>query len=71
MDFGMMRKAELGDVKSRWESFRHLQAEAGGVPVTQSSGKSHVVQFRFSCNKLLRYASYWLSFVKRLDAAHP
>ena len=55
--------AELGDVKSRWESFRHLQAEAGGVPVTQSSGKSHVVQFRFSCNKLLRYASYGLSFV--------
>ena len=54
--------AELGDVKSRWQSFRHLQAEAGGVPVTQSSGKSHVVLFRFACNKLMRYASYWLSF---------
>jgi transposase len=54
--------AELGDAKSRWESFRHLQAEAGAVPVTKSSGKSRIVQFRFACNKLLRYASYWLSF---------
>lgn len=55
--------AELGDAKSRWESFRHLQAEAGGVPVTKASGKSRVVQFRFACNKLMRYASYWLSFI--------
>jgi transposase len=54
--------AELGDAKNRWESFRHLQAEAGGVPVTKASGKSRVVQFRFACNKLLRYASYWFSF---------
>ena len=54
--------AELGDAKSRWQSFRHLQAEAGGVPVTKASGKSRVVQFRFAGNKLLRYASYWLSF---------
>ena len=54
--------AELGDGKSRWASFRHLQAEAGGVPVTKASGKSRVVQFRFACNKLLRYASYWFSF---------
>lgn len=54
--------AELGDAKNRWKSFRHLQAEAGAVPVTQSSGKSHVVQFRFACNKHLRYAMYWFSF---------
>lgn len=54
--------AELGDAKSRWQSFRHLQAEAGGVPVTKASGKSRVVQFRFACNKLLRYGSYWFSF---------
>jgi transposase len=54
--------AELGDAKSRWQSFRHLQAEAGGVPVTKASGKSRVIQFRFACNKLLRYASYWFSF---------
>ena len=54
--------AELGDAKSRWESFRHIQAEAGVVPVTRASGKSHVVHFRFACNKLLRYATYWFSF---------
>jgi transposase len=55
--------AELGDAKSRWESFRHLQAEAGVVPVTKASGKSRSVQFRFSCNKHMRYAAYWLAFV--------
>ena len=55
--------AELGDVKSRWESFKHLQAEAGVVPVTKSSGKSSYVQFRFSCNKHMRYAAYWFAFV--------
>jgi transposase len=54
--------AEIGDAKSRWQSFRHLQAEAGGVPVTKASGKSRIVQFRFACNKLLRYGSYWFSF---------
>jgi transposase len=54
--------AELGDAKSRWQSYQHLQAEAGGVPVTIESGKSRVVQFRFACNKLLRYASYWFAF---------
>ena len=55
--------AEIGDAKSRWESFRHLQAEAGMVPVTKASGKSRVVHFRFSCNKLMRHAAYWLAFV--------
>lgn len=55
--------AELGDAKNRWESFRHLQAEAGVVPVTKASGKSRVVHFRFSCNKMLRHAAYWLAFV--------
>lgn len=54
--------AELGDAKNRWQSWRHLQAEAGAVPVTQESGKSRVVQFRFACNKVLRYAAYWFSF---------
>jgi transposase len=55
--------AELGDAPNRWESFKHLQAEAGAVPVTKSSGKSRIVEFRFSCNKQLRYASYWFSFI--------
>ncbi len=54
--------AELGDVPGRWESSRHLQAEAGAVPVTKASGKSRIVQFRFACNKHLRYAMYWFAF---------
>lgn len=55
--------AELGDAKGRWESFRHLQAQAGGVPITKRSGKSEIISFRFACNKHLRYATYWLAFV--------
>jgi transposase len=54
--------AELGDAQNRWNSFRHLQAEAGAVPVTKSSGKTRVVQFRFACNKHLRQAMYWFFF---------
>ena len=55
--------AELGDAQGRWESFRHLQAQAGVVPVTRASGKTRLVQFRFSCNKILRHAAYWLAFI--------
>jgi transposase len=55
--------AELGDAQGRWESSRHLQAEAGAVPVTKASGKSRVVHFRFACNKHLRHTMYWFSFV--------
>jgi len=33
------------------------------LPVTKASGKSHVVHFRFACNKHLRYSMYWFSFV--------
>ena len=55
--------AELGDAPARWQSFKHLQAEAGAVPVTKSSGKSRFVEFRFSCNKQLRYAVYWFAFI--------
>ena len=55
--------AELGDAQQRWESFQHLQAQAGSVPVTKASGKSRTVQFRFSSNKILRYAVHHLAFV--------
>jgi len=63
--------AELGDAKNRWQSWHHLQAEGGAVPVTQKSGKSRAVQFRYACNKVLRYAAYWFSFhsVKRCEWA--
>jgi hypothetical protein len=37
--------AELGDCNNRSESFRHLQAEAGVVPVTKASGKSRTFVF--------------------------
>jgi transposase len=47
--------ARLGDAPGRWESFHHLQAQAGSVPVTVKSGKQHVVHFRFACDKALRY----------------
>lgn len=55
--------AEMGDVVGRWESFRHLQAEAGTVPVTRQSGKAEFVQFRFACNKRLRYAADRFAFI--------
>jgi transposase len=48
--------AELGDAAGRWESFRHLQAHAGSVPVTDRSGKYAAVFFRFACNRHLRQA---------------
>ena len=54
--------AEIGDAPGRWQSFRHLQAQAGSVPLTKESGKVRVVHFRFSCNKRLRHAVYWLAF---------
>ena len=56
--------ARLGDAPARWQSFRHLQAQAGMVPVTERSGQHHVVLFRFACDKQLRYAVdqlAWLS----------
>jgi transposase len=48
--------AELGDAAGRWQTFRHLQGQAGAVPVTDRSGKHLVVLFRFACNTHLRDA---------------
>lgn len=48
--------AELGDAVGRWESFRHLQAHAGAVPVTARSGRQVIVHFRWACNTFLRDA---------------
>jgi transposase len=55
--------AELGDAPGRWKSFRHLQAQAGTVPVTRQSQKSRSVCFRFACNRRLRYGAHWLAFI--------
>jgi hypothetical protein len=56
--------ARLGDAPGRWESFRHLQAQAGAVPVTKRSGKQQrVVQFRHACDKALRYVVDHVAFL--------
>ena len=55
--------AELGDAPGRWQSAPHLQGQAGAVPVTARSGKSHAVMFRFACNTHLRYAIHQLAFL--------
>ena len=55
--------ARLGDAPGRWESFQHLQAQAGTVPVTVRSGKQRVVHFRFACDKMLRYVVDQVAFL--------
>jgi transposase len=55
--------ARLGDAPGRWESFRHRQAHAGAGPVTKRSGKQQVVQFRFACDKSLRYVVDHVAFL--------
>jgi hypothetical protein len=60
--------ARLGDAPGRWESFRHLQAQAGTVPVTKRSGKQRVVQFRFACDKALRYVVDQVAYLSLLSS---
>lgn len=48
--------AELGSVRERFDTYEHLAAEAGVVPVTYASGKSKSVTFRWACNHRLRAA---------------
>jgi transposase len=55
--------AELGDAPGRWQTSQHLQGHAGMVPVTEKSGKAHVVKFRFACNTHLRAAVHQLAFL--------
>jgi transposase len=61
--------ARLGDAPARWISFRHLQAYAGTVPVTKRSGKQRSVQFRFACDKTLRYVVDHVAFVSLQQSA--
>ena len=60
--------ARLGDAPGRWESFRHLQAQAGTVPVTKRSGKQRVVHFRFACDKALRHVVDQVAFLSLLSS---
>jgi len=55
--------ARLGDAPARWTSFRHLQAQAGTVPVTKRSGQQRTVTFRFACDKALRHVVDQLAFL--------
>lgn len=48
--------AELGHVRERFPTLHRLIAEAGAVPVTYQSGKTHSVTFRWACNHLLPQA---------------
>jgi transposase len=48
--------AEIGDCRARFPSPESLAALAGAVPSTRSSGKLHVVTFRWACDKKLRDA---------------
>ena len=48
--------AEIGDCRARFPSPDSLAALAGAVPSTRSSGKHHVVTFRWACDKKLRDA---------------
>jgi transposase len=61
--------ARLGDAPGRWVSFRHLQAQAGAVPVTKRSGKQQrIVHFRFACDKALRYVVDQVAFLSLLSS---
>ncbi len=55
--------ARLGDTPARRASFRHLQGQAGTVPVTKRSGKQQTVTFRAACDKLLRYVVDQVAFL--------
>jgi len=48
--------AELGNVRDRFQNDQQLAAEAGVCPVTNASGKSRGVVFRWACNHRLRKA---------------
>lgn len=48
--------AELGDVRSRFQTGDQLAAEAGVAPVTYASGKHRGVGWRRACNRRLRAA---------------
>ncbi|MET9613754.1 hypothetical protein [Kitasatospora indigofera] len=47
---------EPGPILERAESCEQFIAEAGGVPLTDASGKSHAVTFRFATNRRARVA---------------
>lgn len=61
--------AEIGDCRARFPSPESLAALAGAVPSTRSSGKQHVVTFRWACDKKLRDAL--VGFAQDTPRANP
>jgi transposase len=55
--------AEMGEDRSRFPTADVLLAETGTAPVTRSSGRSRIVQFRYAANKRMRHAIDWWTFV--------
>ncbi|MGI5509200.1 transposase [Streptomyces sp. CA-106131] len=47
---------EIGPILERAQTCEQFIAEAGVVPVTRASGKSHTVAFRFATNRRARVA---------------
>jgi transposase len=54
--------AEIGEDRERFPSAAALLAEAGLAPVTQSSGRTRRVRFRYAANAHLRRAFMWWAF---------
>lgn len=55
--------AEMGEDRQRFPNPGVLLAESGTAPVTQSSGRSRTVRFRYAANKRMRHAIDWWTFV--------
>src|SRR5262245_13998191 len=69
---GLNRLQRTGTVPAVWippREFRHLEAQAGTVPVTKRSGKQRSVHFRFACDKSLRHVVDQVAFLSLLSSA--
>ena len=54
--------AKLGDDRNRFPTAKVLQATAGTCPVTEKSGKSKWIHFRYSCDREFRHIVHqWAS----------
>ena len=64
--------SELTNEELDFQDYRAFQSYAGTSPVTKQSGKTiKKTTMRYSCNKNLRHAMYWLAFnsISRIDWA--
>jgi len=55
--------AVMGEDRMRFPTADVLLAEAGAAPVTQASGRTRRVRFRYAANKRMRHAIDWWTFV--------